>query len=950
MATTRASVVLGHLRALAAGPEDLTPDDQLLQHFAATRDEAAFKALLRRHGPMVLGVCRRLLRREQDAEDAFQATFLVLARKATSVRRKQSVGAWLHGVARRIAGKVRTAAARQSTAPVPDVAAPEVDPAGALTWHEVRGALDEELARLPESLRAPLVLCYLEGRTRDEAAARLRCPLGTLKGRLERGRELLHRRLTRRGLALSAALAALALERVGVPTALASGTTRAAVVFAAGGRGTSAAAVLAEAALRDLAAVKLRAGTAVLAVALLAGAGLLAQPLPSPTAAATRADPAQAGEPADAQGDALPPGALVRLGTVRYRHGGSRTAFLPDGRTVVSVEPGHAIRLWDARTGRLLREIDPGNLSPGEQAAVSGDGKRLAVSGSVPEDGQPGWRAAARVFDIASGKELRTVSRPPLEGVNALALTPDGTLLFTLDRNGKVRVEEVATGAELLRQQFPGDVMAALALSPDGSTIAVGTGPNTQKILVWRWEAGEEPREIRGVGRYRGRELAFSPDGQWIADCSDLDPDVRVWDVASGRLLRRLELPDHEPYQHYHVAFSPDGKRLAAYGGTDHHGAIHLWDPATGAFVKRLDIGGTIAFSPDSTLLVAGSRVWDLAAGKELSANDAAHGGEIREIVTGGKDLVITAGGDDTVRIWDAATGKHLHRLVHGGWVGGIALSHDGRLLVSGSTDDTVCLWDVATGKRIYRLPGHGELGIVLRPVAFAADDKAFLTWGPDMYLRKWDVRTGKAIAERVIAPPGVHLPGEDDEPAARRMDFRDDVAGARLTPDGNYLLLHTGSSWSVFETATGWLRRTFPGESGFGALMAISPDGKLMAASAPATAVRIKLPDGTTQVSRPKNHAVTWWDLTTGRVRKQVLPPEEGPGPVAFSPDGTRIAAASSRPGSCIRVLDAATGREVRKIEGLHRTVRSLAFMPDGQRLVSGMEDSSALVWDLGR
>src|SRR5262249_30575610 len=152
--------------------------------------------------------------------------------------------------------------------------------------------------------------------------------------------------------------------------------------------------------------------------------------------------------------------------------------------------------------------------------------------------------------------------------------------------------------------------MAHLAISPDGSMLALGSGPNTHKIFLWKWQAGEEPRQVES-GWHRGRELVFSPDGKLLAECSDTEPDVRVLDVASGRLLHKLELPDREPYLHYHLAFAPNGKLLAAYGGSNERSAVHLWEPSTGKFVKRLEISGALAFSPDSALLVAGSQVWD---------------------------------------------------------------------------------------------------------------------------------------------------------------------------------------------------------------------------------------------------------------------------------------------------------------------------------------------------
>src|SRR5262249_45381533 len=156
-----------------------------LERFVAHREEAAFAALVQRHGAMVLGVCRRVLHHEHDAEDACQATFFVLARKAASVRNRESVGSWLHGVAFRVARDLRDARARRRAQPWPegDVAQVEAEPE--VTRREVQAALDEELQRLPDKFRAPLVLCYLQGKTRDEAAHQLRWTPGTLRGRLE---------------------------------------------------------------------------------------------------------------------------------------------------------------------------------------------------------------------------------------------------------------------------------------------------------------------------------------------------------------------------------------------------------------------------------------------------------------------------------------------------------------------------------------------------------------------------------------------------------------------------------------------------------------------------------------------------------------------------------------------------------------------------------------------
>src|SRR5262245_21383476 len=196
--------------ALAARAEDL-PDAALLGLFLADRNEAAFRLLLSRHGPMVLGVCRRVLSDAHTAEDAFQATFLVLVRRAASIRKQPSLGSWLHGVARRIAVRARAQATaqRQRERRVADMA--RSGPLDDLTWQELRSVLDEEIGHLPEKYRAPMVLCYFEGKSYDEAAHALGWPKSSLASRLARGRELLRAGLSRRGLTLSAATLATAL-------------------------------------------------------------------------------------------------------------------------------------------------------------------------------------------------------------------------------------------------------------------------------------------------------------------------------------------------------------------------------------------------------------------------------------------------------------------------------------------------------------------------------------------------------------------------------------------------------------------------------------------------------------------------------------------------------------------------------------------------------------------
>src|SRR4051812_37360866 len=155
-------------------------DAQLLDNFVTRRDEASFEVLVWRHGAMVLAVCKRVLRDRHEAEDAFQATFLVFARKAASIGRGEVVAAWLYKVAYRAALRMRASSAKQPTPGEVADTIPAPEPADDADWRDLKPVLDDEIARLPEKYRAPFVLCYLEGRTNEEAAAQLGCPKGTV--------------------------------------------------------------------------------------------------------------------------------------------------------------------------------------------------------------------------------------------------------------------------------------------------------------------------------------------------------------------------------------------------------------------------------------------------------------------------------------------------------------------------------------------------------------------------------------------------------------------------------------------------------------------------------------------------------------------------------------------------------------------------------------------------
>jgi RNA polymerase sigma factor (sigma-70 family) len=311
--------VVRQIRRMAGAPEAASSEDrQLLEQFLSRRDEGAFAVLVRRHGPMVLGVCRRLLRDPHDADDAFQAVFLVLIRKGRSLGNRNLLANWLYGVAQRTALKARAQRARRQAHERRALPRPDSEPAGDTAAEgELRAALDEEVRRLPEKYRLPVLLCYLQGATLTEAARDLGWPAGTVSGRLARARELLRVRLTRRGIALPAAAAEAVLAqqaRAVVPAPLLSATVRGALALVAGpgevGGGLSAPVVaLMKGVLNAMFLSKVKVAVLIVLAVGVAGAGtwslarpgLLAQPPKQ-----EKAEPPPAAEPGPERADPPP--------------------------------------------------------------------------------------------------------------------------------------------------------------------------------------------------------------------------------------------------------------------------------------------------------------------------------------------------------------------------------------------------------------------------------------------------------------------------------------------------------------------------------------------------------------------------------------------------------------------------------------------------------------------
>jgi RNA polymerase sigma factor (sigma-70 family) len=386
MAISQMSEVIRHLRrtVLLRDGAALT-DGQLLADYLSRRDEAALAALVRRHGPMVWGVCRRVLRNHHDAEDAFQATFLVLVRKAASIASRELLANWLYGVAHQTALKARATAAKRRTRERQVAEMPEPEVVQQDLWHDLQPLLDQELSRLPDKYRVVIVLCDLEGKTRKEAARQLGCPEGTVGGWLARARVMLAKRLAQRGVALSGgALAAVLSQNValaGVPPSVGSGTIKAASLFAAGkaaatGVISAQVAALAEGVLKTMLLTKLKIATAAVLVAVLTCTivGLRAYPL-------TAAEPTEPRQIAQGEGKAdapkkdTPKGDAAREAEEEKEKEAAK--LKGKWRAVAAETAGNVLpeataktNVWDIADGKITRKLPANDPKGGKEEEV----------------------------------------------------------------------------------------------------------------------------------------------------------------------------------------------------------------------------------------------------------------------------------------------------------------------------------------------------------------------------------------------------------------------------------------------------------------------------------------------------------------------------------------------------------------------------------------------------
>ncbi len=945
----RHAQMLDQVRRTMASATHGLADAVLLGRFVEHRDESAFATLVDRHGPMVYRLCCRLLTDVHSAEDAFQATFLVLARKAASVRSSYPVSAWLYGVARRVALKASEQARRRRIREQSPIPAKTIDrgpdPLDQLSGRESLVLLDEGLQQLPEHQRMPLVLCCLEGRTNEEAARLLGCTPGSVKGRLERGRARLHAWLARRGLPLGGVLATIEASRAGAVAGVHAGlrraTVRVALLFAEGDPATISTTVIALATegIQGMVSSKMKMVLMlVLTLGLSAGGSAVhllsaKKPDTAEKPAALQKAGAERGNPrrVDALGDPLPAGAVVRLGTERFRHEGEATslAYSPDGKILAAQTGRGDIILWDARTGVVRRRLQTSFVS---RIAFSPDSRIVASAGD---------HRTLFFWDVATGKVEKKIvlpdlfDPPPTFGESGtMRFSPDGTL-FAASSFRMAYLVDVKSSKVI--HKFEEQSNSVLAFAPDGKTVALGVwkgrGVKAWEIQMRSVRTGEILRRLEGHTSYLGA-ITFSPDGKRLASGSN--KQLIVWDAQTGKALKRLE---HEADSIMDLAFTPDGKTLLSCH--EAAGKVRVWDAHTGKeqrpFDQRMSVLRSMALSPDGKTVAVGGvhttiRLWDRATGRELFSEQQGHDARVNSVAYSPDGKLLASGGDNgQLWIWDAKTGKPVRQLP-GTSARCVRFSPDGRRLafLSGSTTSSgnaLHLSDVTTGKELFRLV-HEDVR-ELSALAYSTDGKTVLStdWvvknRKDVlaHLNVWDTATGKRLRR---------LPIGGIRPDCLAIDADGNtVAVGGASDEGGRIRL-----WD--------LRRGAEIQSMFTEVDAVTS----LAFS----------PSGRTLVSGSQTLGVRLWEVTTG---KEIVHLEglKGAVSVAFSPDGRLVASGADESRSPtpttgkanqIRLWNVTTGVAIPSLSGHNSNVTSLAFSPDGSRLASGLRNSTVLLWEV--
>lgn len=918
---------------------DTIPDGELLQRFASCRDDKSFRLIIRRHGSLVWSVCRRNLQDTSSAEDAFQATFLVLIQQASRLRLKGSLSTWLYGVARRIVHRSRMKNQRHVPACTNSRLQDNNDPYQQVTVRELITTVQNELDRLPKNYRVVLELCLFGELTISKVAQQLQLSPGAVKGCLHRGRLLLQQRLLKRGVTphVLTTLVVTMSNAGAAPFTLITSTEQLLKIQIPPH-------MLALAATTPLAITSIVFTFATLLFAL--GTGLV---IAATWRQEVESDTMKSQQVVvrNHEGDALPEGAIRRLGTTNFRLSHTGIRFTPDGKYFVT-NRNNALVYLDPDSGREVKRViqAPSHI---QNWAISPDCKTALIYGytarnlpsSVSGHGPLPWYKLD-LWDLTTGKLIRPLnwkadSSLQFSKKNWAQFSPDGKRVITNhfggSRSNTNIMWDVNSGDELWRQPDLGKPdMSLIGFLDQGQSILLYLSDRHSQDLqelakfhILDTMTGKEIRSFTAPSDL-GWDKALSPDGKTVYLSSTFqeprDYCIRSWNVATGEQLAPLK--GHQLWGH-NVVLSPDGKYVATSSSDQ---TVRIWERADGKCLHVIDTGlvvcNNLAFHPDSKSVWIMTGNWpkryEISSGKLMTQNNPGHESSLIQMAYSLDGHILwTTSYDRTLRSWDVATGRELIQrrdssLDH---VDKAVISDDRTLIAFNglkrvglnSVDSKLQVQELATGtvKATYDTSSNGNGDVIFSPqgdqiasIGSTGTEVRSLLTNNKICLIK-DAQGSNCVTwttngDQLIATARSHEPGHMNE-----------------------------CTTGVWDARTGQLIRTL-GHDVINA-MAFSPHSQTVAFAC-------------------QDKKIKLIEFATGKDRLVIDDlPVRAYWHFAFTPDGRWFA---TEVDGELWVWNAYTGEKIVAFTGHENGITFFAFSPDSKSIATAGHDGTVLIWDL--